>query len=71
MAQTFVPIARYRVNQVTNGGTTVQVVGSNRNASQTETIQADIAGQVSFNVKIPGSLPVPIPPIFPLNPHTT
>jgi hypothetical protein len=88
MAQTYVPVARYRVSAVTNGGTTIQAVTSTRTETRqvvdtknladttaralTETIQADIGGSISFVIKIPNILPVPIPaPPPPNNPHTT
>lgn len=88
MPQTFVPVARYRTSTVTNGGTTTQDIYNERTEARTvtdtknltdtttraltETIQADIGGAVSFTIRIPNILPVPLPaPPPPRNPHTT
>ena len=77
MAQTYIPLERYRTSSVTNGGTTTQTITSVRSENRTTTDtknltnitsraltdqqQADIGGMVSFVVKIPNKLPVPIP----------
>lgn len=87
MSQTAIPVARYRVNNTTNGGTTIQNISSNRienrqvldtkalqnitSRALTEVIQADIGGNVSFKIPTFGILPVPIPVKLPNNPHTT
>jgi hypothetical protein len=85
MAQTYVPVARYRSSSVTNGGTTEQDIYNHRVESRTvtdtknlvdtknlaETQQADIGANVKFIIRLPNRAPIPIPPTQPQNPYTT
>ena len=79
MSLGYFPIAQYRQTTVTNGGTTIVAISSTRtfnntdttNKDLTETQLADIGGQISFVLTNTNKTPIPLPPVYPTNPHTT